>query len=89
MCRFSFKRFEKIGEYKETKYNKISLQNSISTKLPNPIRETRVLKLVFITIQCLKFWALVFIHQSFRNKLESDKLARNNDILEEKKTLFS
>ena len=23
----------------------------------NPIRETRVLKLVFITIPCLKFWA--------------------------------
>ena len=30
----------------------------ISTKLPNPIHETRVLKLVFITIPCLKFWAL-------------------------------
>ena len=30
----------------------------IFTKLSNPIRETRVLKLVFITIPCLKFWAL-------------------------------
>ena len=30
----------------------------VSTKLPNPIRNTRVLKLVFITIPCLKFWAL-------------------------------
>ena len=29
----------------------------ISTKLPKPIRDTRVLKLVFITIPCLKFWA--------------------------------
>ena len=29
----------------------------ISTKLPNPIRETRVPKLVFMTITCLKFWA--------------------------------
>ena len=29
----------------------------ITTKLPNPIRKTRVLKLVFITIPCLKFWA--------------------------------
>jgi len=29
----------------------------ISTKLTNPIRQTRVLKLVFITIPCLKFWA--------------------------------
>ena len=29
----------------------------IYTKLSNPIRETRVLKLVFITIPCLKFWA--------------------------------
>ena len=28
---------------------------------------------------------MVFIHQSFRNKLESDKLARNKDILEKKK----
>ena len=26
--------------------------------MPNPILETRVLKLVFITIPCLKFWAL-------------------------------
>ena len=26
--------------------------------MPNPINETRVLKLVFITIPCLKFWAL-------------------------------
>ena len=25
--------------------------------MPKPIRETRVLKLVFITILCLKFWA--------------------------------
>ncbi len=32
----------------------------ITTKLPNPIRKTRVLKLVFITIPCLKFWALVY-----------------------------
>ena len=30
------------------------------TKLPNPIHETRVLKLVFRTIPCLKFWALVY-----------------------------
>ena len=29
----------------------------IFTKLPNPIREIRVSKLVFITIPCLKFWA--------------------------------
>ena len=28
----------------------------IFTKLPNPIRKTRALKLVFITIPCLKFW---------------------------------
>ena len=26
--------------------------------MPKPIRETRVLKLVFITIPCLKVWAL-------------------------------
>ena len=31
----------------------------IFTKLPNPIRETRVLKLVFRTIPCLKFWAQI------------------------------
>jgi len=30
----------------------------IFTKLPNAICETQVLKLVFITIPCLKFWAL-------------------------------
>ena len=30
----------------------------IFTKLPNPIRETQVLKLVLITRLCLKFWAL-------------------------------
>ena len=30
----------------------------ISIKLPNPIRETLVSKLVFMTIPCLKFWAL-------------------------------
>ena len=29
--------------------------------MPKPIRETRVLKLVFITIPCLKFWALSLI----------------------------
>ena len=29
----------------------------LSTKLPNPIPETLVSKLVFITIPCLKFWA--------------------------------
>ena len=29
----------------------------ISTKLPNPIRDIRVSKLVFIMIHCLKFWA--------------------------------
>ena len=30
----------------------------IFTKLPNPIRETRVLKLVFTMTPCHKFWAL-------------------------------
>ena len=41
------------------KLNKMIFHNKIliSTKLPNPIRETRVSKLVFITIPCLKFWA--------------------------------
>ena len=29
----------------------------IYTKLPNSIRKTQVLKLVLITIRCLKFWA--------------------------------
>ena len=29
----------------------------ISTRLPNPVRETRVPKPCFITIHCLKFWA--------------------------------
>ena len=30
----------------------------ISTRLPNPNSKTRVLKLVFTTIPCLKFWPL-------------------------------
>ena len=34
----------------------------IFTKLPNPIRETRGLKLVLRTIPCLKFWAQTIIH---------------------------
>ena len=42
------------------KLNKIIFHNKNidkCTKLPNPICETRVSKLVFITIPCLKFWA--------------------------------
>jgi len=50
----------------------------ITTKLPNPIRKTRVLKLVFITIPCLKFWAqdVVIVHQtniSYSNEVKSAK----------------
>ena len=41
------------------------LKNNISWQKywysQNPIRETRVLKLVFITIPCLKFWALSYV----------------------------
>ncbi len=42
------------------KLNKKSFHNKIliSTKLPNPILETRVSKLVFTIIPYLKFWAL-------------------------------
>ena len=42
------------------KLNKIIFYNKNIDiqKLPNPIRETRVSKPVFITIPCLKFWAL-------------------------------
>ena len=44
--------------------------------MPKPIRETRVLKLVFITIPCLKFWALhyfsvqctVYTHKGVQEK---------------------
>ena len=32
----------------------------MTKKLPNPFRETQVPELVFITIPCLKFWALMF-----------------------------
>ena len=41
------------------KLNKIIFLTKIliSTKLPNPITETRVSKLVFIIIPCLKFWS--------------------------------
>ena len=44
------------------KLNKIISHNKnidIRKTIPNPIRETRVLKLVLRTIPCLKFWALV------------------------------
>ena len=43
------------------KLNKIIFLTKIlfSTKQLNPIHEARVLKLVFITIPCLKFWALL------------------------------
>ena len=34
----------------------------VSTKMPNPILETRVSKLVFITIPWLKFWAQSSLH---------------------------
>ena len=34
--------------------------------MPKPIRETRVLKLVFITIPCLKFWAQVSMYKVYR-----------------------
>ena len=55
MC--TFKRFEKIEIYKQTKKKLYFITKIlILTKLPNPIRETRVLKLVFRTIPCLKFW---------------------------------
>ena len=53
-CRFWFNRFEKIVKMK--KLNKTIFHNK--TKLPNPIRQTRVSKLGFVTIPCLKFWAL-------------------------------
>ena len=45
----------KNGDYKETEKNNITLQKYWYSQ--NPIRETRVLKLVFITIPYLKFWA--------------------------------
>ena len=37
----------------------------ISTKLDKPICETRVPKLVFRTIPCLKFWALYSLHSVY------------------------
>ena len=67
----------------------------ISTKLPNPIRKTRVLKLVFITIPCLKFWALyklsisilystlspIIFNEYARQLFVVFQLKRNYDIL--------
>ena len=38
----------------------------VFTKLPNPIRETRVLKLFFIAIPCLKFWVPRHFVTSFK-----------------------
>ena len=45
----------------------------ISTKLPNPIHETRVLKLVSRTIHCLMFWAqgIVTCIYSFNSTVQS------------------
>jgi len=43
--------------------------------MPKPIRETRVLKLVFITIPCLKFWAQgIFVKTSFGTRVSRIEL---------------
>ena len=56
---FDFKDSKKIKDV--NKLNKMIFHHkNILTKLPNPIRETRVLKLDFRTISCLKFWAQEF-----------------------------
>ena len=41
----------------------------ISTKLPNPIRKTRVLKRVLITEPCLKFWVLYTVYTVYTNSV--------------------
>ena len=40
--------------------------------MPKPIRETRVLKLVFRTIPCLKFWAQGSLFSNFSFKKDED-----------------
>jgi len=50
------KKMENINKLKKIIFQFKNLK--FFTKLPDPIRETRVLKLVFITLYCLKFWAL-------------------------------
>ena len=50
-----------------SKLKKIIFQYTlIFPKMPNPICETRVLKLVFITIPCLKFCALLYFAVKIR-----------------------
>ena len=58
LCRFWFKRFERMENITILNKKCFIKKLLISTKMPNPIRETPVLKLVFITIPCLKFCAL-------------------------------
>ena len=65
-CRFWFKRFEKNGDYKQTEKKYFITKILIFTKMSKPIRETRVLKLVFITIPCLKFCALLYFAVKIR-----------------------
>ena len=51
---FDLRDSSKNGEYEDLLNKKIfHNKNIVSTKLPNPIRKTLVLKLVFITIHCL------------------------------------
>ena len=52
-----------------SKLKKIIFQYTlIFPKMPNPICETRVLKLVFITILCLKVWAQIKTNGSYLRK---------------------
>ena len=63
---FDLKDSKKIENIKNLK--KIIFYNTsidIQKTANYPIYETRVLKLVFITIPCLKFWALLLIVQEY------------------------
>ena len=53
---FDFRDSTKMENMK--KLNKKYFMTKILIKLSNPVPETRVSKLVYITIPCLKFWAL-------------------------------
>ena len=58
MCNFDFRDLKKMENVKKLNKKIFHNKNNDIHKTANPIRETRVPKLVFIKITCLKFWAL-------------------------------
>jgi len=53
----------------------------IFTKLPNPIPETRVSELVFITIPCHKFWVLGYCLRVILNEFHQNLKKTTSTVL--------